>query len=143
MIRVVLDSNEYVSALIKPKSLPAKILQAAHDKQISLITSLSIRQELERVLHYPRIKERYKVADTDIHKLMDSLAKETLNTEEKISVDVVNEDPEDNKYLACALEGNADYIVSGDRHLLQLKTYRGIKILNPRSFLLVLEANFK
>ena len=50
----------------------------------------------------------------------------------------VKEDPEDNKFIACAIEGKADYIVSGDGHLLNLKHYKGIQIVDANSFLKIL-----
>lgn len=50
-------------------------------------------------------------------------------------IDVIQADPTDYKYLACALEGEADYIVSGDRHLLDVGQYQGIKIMNAKAFL--------
>ncbi|RCK78438.1 MAG: hypothetical protein OZSIB_1358 [Candidatus Ozemobacter sibiricus] len=50
------------------------------------------------------------------------------------------EDPDDDKFLECAIALNADFIVSGDRHLLELGDYMGIKILNPRDFLHVIES---
>lgn len=50
-------------------------------------------------------------------------------------VDVIKDDPADNKYLACAYEGEADYIVSGDHHLLDLGSYQGIDIIKAREFL--------
>ena len=50
-------------------------------------------------------------------------------------VDIIKDDPSDNKYLACASEGEADYIVSGDHHLLDIKIYEGIEILKVKAFL--------
>ena len=54
-------------------------------------------------------------------------------------VDVIKDDPTDNKYLACALEGNADYIVTGDQHLLKVREYRGTKIISPKELLDILK----
>lgn len=135
MIRVVLDTNEYVSALIQPSGLPAKILQAWRNRQIQLITSPSIQEEIERVLHYSKIQKKYHLTEADIRDFLRIIAVETLATHDKITIDVVQEDPTDNKFLACAVEGKADYIVSGDRHLLRIEKYRGIKILKPSAFL--------
>ena len=55
--------------------------------------------------------------------------------EGKAEIDVIQADPTDNKYLACALEGEADYIVSGDRHLLDVGLYQGLKIIKAKEFL--------
>ncbi len=142
MIRVVLDTNEYVSALIQPASVPAEILQAWRNGQILLITSPQILEEIERVIHYPRIQKKYHLTESDIRDFLSLIAKETFTTHDEIKVDVIKEDPTDNKFLACALEGDADYLISGDRHLLQCKAYHGIKILRPREFLQELKEKF-
>ena len=60
-------------------------------------------------------------------------------TEDSIKVSEIKQDPEDNKFLACALEGEAAYIVSGDNHLLKLKHYKGIQIVTARSFLEIIK----
>ena len=60
-------------------------------------------------------------------------------TEDQYFVSIVKKDPEDNKFIACALEGEADYIVSGDEHLLSLKHFKGIQIVDVRSFMKALE----
>ena len=52
----------------------------------------------------------------------------------KIRVRVVKDDPDDDKIIECAIDGEAVVIVSGDRHLLKLKSYKGIRIINPREF---------
>jgi predicted nucleic acid-binding protein len=53
----------------------------------------------------------------------------------KLDIDVIPEDPADNKIIACALEGDADFIISGDHHLTDLKIFQGIKIVDPAAFL--------
>ncbi len=52
-----------------------------------------------------------------------------------LRIDAVAADPSDNKYLACAVEGNAAFIISGDRHLTDLQSFRGIRITSPAEFL--------
>ena len=56
------------------------------------------------------------------------------------SFQIIPEDPTDDKFLACAVDGRADCIVTGDRHLLRLETFRGIRILSPEEFLKTLHA---
>jgi len=63
----------------------------------------------------------------------------TILTEDSYKVSRITEDPSDNEFLGCAIEGEADYILSGDEHLLALKNYRGIQIVNADSFLKILE----
>lgn len=55
--------------------------------------------------------------------------------EGKEIIDIIKDDPTDNKYLACADDGEADYIVSGDHHLLDIENYRGIRIIKAKAFL--------
>ncbi len=143
MIRVVLDTNEYVSALIQPIGVPAKILQMWRKGKIFLITSPLIRDEIQRVLYYPRIRNKYNLNEKDIDDFLHLLALETFSTHDNIRVNVVKEDFSDNKFIACALEGRADYLVSSDRHLLLYNGYHGLKILNPREFLLELKEQIK
>ena len=85
--------------------------------------------------HYPRIRQRYSITDQDVTRLIDSLHTEALVVVGDYEVSGVSIDPDDDKFLACALEGRADYIVTGDPHLLNLKQYHGINILEAREFL--------
>lgn len=71
---------------------------------------------------------------------MRRLTKAAIITLEQLSVRVVDDDPTDNKYLACALEAGASHIVTGDRHWQRLSTYQGVKIVSPVVFLQILEA---
>ncbi|MBF0565175.1 MAG: hypothetical protein HQK89_08030 [Nitrospirae bacterium] len=56
-------------------------------------------------------------------------------TKDILTLDVIINDPSDNKYLACALEGGSDFIISGDSHLTDLKVFQGVEILKPEEFL--------
>lgn len=136
-MRVVVDTNVFVSALISPRGTPAQIL--AHEFPFELITSEEILGELNRVLHYDRIQKRYNLNEEIISGYLSTIRKDSQVVEITSQVTVIEKDPSDNKFLACALEAKADYIVSGDPHLTELETFEGIPVVIPRAFLELLE----
>lgn len=135
MIRVVLDANQYVSTVLKPASNPARIFKLATDGRIELFVSQSILSEIERVLFYPKLIKLHKYSPNEIRQFLEEIANSAVITPGKMSLSVIKNDPTDNKYLECAVEGKADFIVSGDHHLTDLKSYRGVAIVNPTEFL--------
>jgi putative PIN family toxin of toxin-antitoxin system len=140
MTRSVLDTNQLVSALIVPHGKPAQILDQW--KRFTLLISEDVLAELAKVLHYERIQRRYrdKVSDNLINAYFIKRRQISTLVETHSKVAVVQADPDDDILIACALDGDANYIVSGDRHLLSLREYRGIKVVAPNTFLSILEA---
>ena len=138
MIRAVFDANLYVSALLKPASKPAQILQLVHDRKVQLLLSSKILSEVKTVLLYPRLQRLHQRSEEQVDDLLRKLAKIAVLTPGELALDIVHSDPTDNKYVECAIEGEADFIVSGDRHLTDLKDFQGISILSPTAFLNVL-----
>jgi putative PIN family toxin of toxin-antitoxin system len=136
MLRVVPDTNVFVSSLLVKAGLPAQMLEAWRERQYLLVTSPSIIAEIRVTLHYPRIRRKYAIADQDVEQLITLLERDALLVPGNAHVTgAVPTDPADEKVLACAVEAGADLIVSGDRHLLALDTYRPIPILTVRQFL--------
>lgn len=135
MIRAVLDANVLVSAVITTTGSAARILDAWRAGQIDLVLSPSILDELGRVLQYPRIAKRHHLSGEGIREFVENLAHLALLTSGELPLSVVEKDPSDDAYLACAAKGEADFIVSGDRHLLELGQFQGIKIITPSGFL--------
>lgn len=138
MIRVVLDANVFVSAVLNPRGIPAQILTAWRAERFHLVISEAILEEIARVLHHPRILKRHRWREERIRVFIEDLAHLAILTPEELKLKAIAEDPSDNRYLECAIEGEADYLVSGDQHLLGLGTYQKISILTPRAFLEVL-----
>ena len=101
--------------------------------------SEAILEEIGRVLHYPKIAKRHQWSPAQVHHFLALLVDITILTPGELTVSVIADDPEDNRYLECAVEGSANYIVSGDQDLLQLGSYQGIQIITPRAFLDVLD----
>ena len=100
----------------------------AHEYQI--LISKEILSEIRGVL---RVKFKYDLSTLELWEELFLASFELVDPKERIHF--VKKDPDDDKILECAVEGSADFIVSGDKHLLTIKAYRGIKILTAREFL--------
>ena len=135
MLRVVLDTNVFVSSLLSTQGLPAQVLNAWREGRYMLVTSPPIIAEIVDVLESPRISKKYFIGPEDIEQLVDLLKTDTIIVDGRAVVKgALPQDPRDEVFLACAVDANADCIVSGDRHLLDLQIYRGIPILTVKEF---------
>ena len=134
-MKIVVDANLFAGGLIKPASNPGKILDLIKQNQVELILSPSIIKEIKRILLYPKLQKYHHKTAREIDAYFEDVLMFAWVVEGGEAVNVISDDPSDNKYLACAHEGEADYIVSGDHHLLDLKSYKGIKILKAKPFL--------
>lgn len=135
MIRIVLDTNLFVSALLKSGSNPDRIIQLVRDEKVLLLISDSICDEISRVLAYPKIRKRLAASDEELGSFVQLLGTVAIITPGTLNLPPLDADPDDTKYLVCAVEGHADFIVSGDHHLTDLVMYRGIRIVTPTDFL--------
>lgn len=136
MWRVVLDTNLFVSSLLVRQGRPAQVLAAWRERRFVLVTSPAIIAEVRSTLTYPPIRRKYRLTADLIDGLVGLLEHDALIVPGTADVSgAIAEDPGDEIILACALDGRADCIVSGDRHLLDLGTYQGIAILTPHEFL--------
>jgi uncharacterized protein len=135
MIRIILDTNLFVSALLKPGSIPDRIIQLVRDEKVLLLLSDSICDEISRVLAYPKIRKRLTASDEELFNFVQLLGTVAIITPGTLNLPLLDADPDDTKYLVCAVEGHADFIVSGDHHLTDLVMYRGIRIVTPADFL--------
>jgi len=138
MRRIVLDCNIFVSEILVPGSGPARILDLVRERKIELLVSPPILGEIARVMRYPKLQKRHRLSLQQLDDLIANYAGFATVTPGKRRVKAVREDPSDNMYLECALEGEADFVVSGDGHLLELETFRGIPVVSPAAFLEIL-----
>lgn len=138
-MRVVLDANVFVSAALEPLGHPARIVRAWRDGVIDLVSSQAIIDEIAEVLRRPRIRGRHQWTDEQIDSLMETMRTLAVLTPGLLHVRAVDADPDDDMYLACALEGEAEYIVSGDDHLIGLADYYGVRIVSPMQFAALLD----
>lgn len=130
MIRLVIDTNVFVSALISTRSIPALLLDEA-GKKYSLFISKEILSEVEDVIS----REKFGFTIQKISSALEAILSFSEIIDPDIKVDVIKSDPDDNKILECAIACGASYIVSGDSHLLELREYGSIKIINPKTAL--------
>ena len=136
MLRVVLDTNVFVSSLLVKAGVSAQALDAWRARRFVLVTSSAILAETRATLNYDRIRRKYNLTDDDVEQLLALLQREALLVPGTADVaGAIPADPSDEKILACALDGRADLIVSGNLHLPDLGPYRGVSILNVRQFL--------
>ena len=138
MLKAVLDSNIFVSALVVPVGKPAQVVKHAREETFALCLSEDILQETNIALHRRHIQKRFHPMDEGIEEFLASLEGICQLVSVQHVENIVPNDPPDNLVLACAVEGKADYLVSGNLHLLDLEQHRGIKIVTPAQFLEIL-----
>ena len=135
MLKVVLDANVFVSAVLKPHSDLAKIFELVKEDKIKLVLSEDILSEIRAVLLYPKIKKRHGRSRKEVEEFLNKASQASILAQGRIDLDGIREDPADSKYLSAALHAKADFIISGDHHLKRLKVFEGIRILDPTAFL--------
>ena len=141
MLRVVIDTNVIVSGIISRKGAPAEILNAWRERHFLLLISPAIVAEVRSVLGYARIREKYRLSDQEIDQMISLLEHDALLVPGTADVaGSLPADPQDEMFLACAVDGLADVIVSGDHHLLDLGEYQDIPIIKAGRFLEQLKA---
>ncbi|MXV78037.1 putative toxin-antitoxin system toxin component, PIN family, partial [Candidatus Poribacteria bacterium] len=122
-------------AIIRPDGNPAQILQFWRVGAIELAISPAMLDEFQRVVRRPRIQQKYNLSDDDIDEYVEMLREFAIVVSGSITVNAVPDDPDDNIIIACAIEAEADVIISGDRHLLTLGSYQEIPIVKASDFL--------
>ena len=138
MLRAVLDANVYVSAIIHPAGTPGRLIEGfLREANFELVLSPAIVDEVLRALGYRKVRRLLRGADAqlwfeDVVVLADVVADRELSG--------ICDDPDDDKYLAAALEGRASHVVTGDRRFVALGEHAGVAIVTPRAFLDLLGA---
>lgn len=129
--KVVIDSNVLVSAF-GWHGTPEEVVRLATTGEISNFTSTEMLSELVRVVGYPKLRFPESLQAEIIETVFTSSS--LVNMTEPLKV--INSDPADNRVLECAVAASVDFIISGDKHLLDLKKFGGIEIVTPEDFLL-------
>lgn len=138
MLKAVVDSNVLVSGTILSRGNPYEILEAWRRSQFILVLSPDIIAEVEAVLRRPKIFKKYGVTESLLARLISALNLEALIIRPGPINPLPDIEPADLKFLACADASSADYLVTGDRALQNLKTYKAARIVPPRVFLTLL-----
>jgi len=138
-MRVVIDTNILVRALIRPRGSVGPLLLRLRSGHFTLLYTQSLLEELVDVLSRPHLRNKYGVTEDDVKTVVALL----LLRGEAVSVSqslTVCRDPKDDKFLETAMAGKADVIVSGDEDLPVLDPFEGIPIVSPAEFLRSLDA---
>jgi len=131
--RVVIDTNVFVSGL-NFAGKPGEILELFIKGDIEVFISPFILSEIERIF-----RERFEWGEGNIHRVLNRIKRQTILVHPRNKVSVIEENDDDNRILECAIEGEVQFLISGDRkHLLPLKEYQRIKIVSPAEFLKLL-----
>jgi putative PIN family toxin of toxin-antitoxin system len=130
-VKVVFDTNVWIS-IFMDKRLRDKFSQSKHAATVYISEDIGL--EISKVLQYPQVAEilsKIGIREKDVLLI---LANNSKKVETKLKLQIINDDPEDNKILECALAAKADIIVSGDKHLVNLGKFKKTRILTPREF---------
>ena len=138
-MRAVLDTNIIVSRFLSSAGFPALIVALWEKGLFELVLTEAILAEYERVLAYASVQSRHRMTHDEIAQVISDFRSFAIVVESMETLDVVVDDPSDNRFLEAAVAGGCEYIVSGDPHLLRVGEYRGITILPPAAFVAVLE----
>ena len=136
MLRIALDTNVIVSSVISKKGAPAQLMDVWFDHIFDVVVSEAIIHEVERVLLEPHLKQVFNITEERITQLVGMLSEDGILVPGTADVhDSVPTDPSDEMFLAAAIDGNAEVLVSGDKHLLDMISYAGVVIITARQFL--------
>ena len=130
--KVVFDTNVYISFLLSSKGSILELYESWKSNKLLVCCSNDIYNEVKRALKYPKFKKYCKAEE--IESLLDRIEVFCRFFSSKNYLKVCK-DPDDDKFINLALDAGADCIITGDRDLLELEEFQGIKILSPKEFL--------
>jgi putative PIN family toxin of toxin-antitoxin system len=128
-MKIVLDTNVFISGIFF-SGPPSKILRALKNKRLQIILSQDILDEYHRVDEY--LSSKYEILD--ISSIIELVTVHGQFVDKQDINITVCEDPDDNKFIECAIASDTKIIVSGDKHLLKLKCLQGVTVYSPREF---------
>lgn len=138
-LRVVFDTNVWIS-IVLDKTLAEEFPPLIQRRKIEVCLSRPLVRELARVLEYPRISTTLEKAGVQPVVVLSRIVISATMVRTWHTVREIEEDKADNRVLECAFYAKAAFIVSGDKHVLRLGRFKGIRILPPRKFLEMIEA---
>jgi putative PIN family toxin of toxin-antitoxin system len=130
-MRAVLDTNVLISSVIST-GVPHDIVVAGFNGAYQIIVSVPTLQEFrETLLKYP---DRFQMDPDEVQQEVETIRYFAEFVDPEVDIAAVEDDPDDDKFLEAAVAGNVEYLVSGDQHLLDLDSFRGVDIVEPRTF---------
>ena len=139
MIRAVVDTNVFISGLISRHSPPAQIVDRWLSGGFLLITSSYQVNEILYVLDYPHIAKRIETRPDEKRALLEAFNTRAIWTDGLLQLPGVTRDVKDDALVACAVEGQVDFLVSGDKDILELAKYANVRMITPSEFLALLD----
>lgn len=133
-VKALIDTSVMLSVAFPRGELVKELRDMIADGAFTLVTSKEIMAELYRIIHYPRILKQFKPSKDDIDDFIGMVMEKALITRGRYKLEKIKDDPTDDMFLACAMEAKADYIVSRDPHLRNLKHFHGVKIVDVKAF---------
>ncbi len=137
-MRVTVDNNVVISAFLWGGN-PRRVLNAARSGTIGIFTSAELLAELYDVLSRRQFEKPLIAANSSADTILDQYRALAHKVLAKDIEPFILRDPDDDSVLACAISSNSDFIVTGDKDLLDIMEYRGIPVLTPKDFLDVME----
>jgi len=138
MMKIVPDSNTIISGFLF-RGNESKLFELTETGKITVFVSEEILEEVMRVIG----RSKFGLTVQEREETMSRLLNLSTVIKPTKKIQVVKEDPTDNKFIECAAEAKAQYIVSGDKHLLKIHTYRNIKIVKTKELLTLLRQDHK
>ncbi len=128
-MKITIDTNFLISATQWDCSVSNKLLQKLIIKDVEIFTTKEILEEFANVL-----ERDFLYGKEEIENILEKVFQFVTLVAPDIEVDIVKDDPDDNKIISCAIESHSEYILSYDKHILNIKEYNGIKMLTPEEF---------
>ena len=130
-MRAVLDTNVLISGVIAT-GLPHELLIKGFDQEYQIVVSVETLTEFrDTLLKYP---DRFHMSEAEVQQEVETIRYFAEFVEPDEAITAVRSDPDDDTFLEAAVAGAVDYLVSGDTHLLDIESFRGIDIVEPRTF---------
>ena len=129
-MRIVLDTNIFISGIFWSGDSEKILFDWGNGKYKLIISTEIIREIVETLMDF-----KIQIPTNMLLLWISILSMNSNIVEPQEEINVVKEDADDNKFIEAAIEGNANYIITQDKHLLKIKEFRGIKILTPKEFL--------
>lgn len=134
MLKVVVDTNVVVSALLKPYSNPALIFSLIIQEQLKLCLSADIFNEYQKVLSYSKFNQ---LDQKKVRKFLGQLEKNAMVVSPVVSINAIKEHPADNKFLECSFTAKADFLITGNTKHFSFKKFHHTDIITPSEFLYI------
>lgn len=134
-MKVVVDTNVLISHFISPKGNATKIFHKWENAEFIYLASAPILIEYREVLFSDKVRRYHQLSVQEMNEAIAKIETQTEHVEVEGTLTGMTIDPDDDKFIECAVNGGAEFIISGDKHLLNLKTFEEIEIVDPATFL--------